>query len=364
MYHLGLQAAALVSARVPSAAAHFVPPIPQFSARVVAARCSAVDPFETTLRAVLAEADEIGATNSVKDHLAWIDEKFIPSLGARIDACTDKDEAFKLLAIMEAFEAIYPSSFGIEATAGQVETEQASLDDESEDQQRIDAILQTHWNRFDGTIDDDEESYVDMFDLPEGSSRPYVGERPSAYGEVTRRGARQLFRAMGLRDREGMMPPVVFADLGSGAGRLVAQAWLELPRVEQAIGVELAPSRHRAAVRAWGSVVAAGEAEPTFVRQCAPHAARPMPEFRLASMLETNLTGVTHCYVASLCMADTLLDALWDRIRSSAPSVSTIASLRAFRAAEAHAALSHVTHVQMSWNREGSPGAEVFIYRL
>ena len=65
---------------------------------------------------------------------------------------------------------------------------------------------------------------VDVHDLPTGAPRPFVGERPSAYGEVTPQGARRLFAAMGLRPQEIANADAMFFDLGSGAGRLVAQA--------------------------------------------------------------------------------------------------------------------------------------------
>ena len=114
----------------------------------------------------------------------------------------------------------------------------------------------------------------------------------------------------------------MFYDLGSGAGRLVAQAWLELP-VARAVGVELAPSRHAAALRAWRGASTGAE-----VRQLR---AEGGPEFRLASMLETDLADATHVYVASLVMGDELLDALWRRLEA-APALEAVATLRRFRA--------------------------------
>ena len=61
--------------------------------------------------------------------------------------------------------------------------------------------------------------------------------------------------------------PRVFIGLGSEVGGLVAQAWLQLVGtrssgaiIQRAISVELAPSRHVTAERAWASVVAAGDA--------------------------------------------------------------------------------------------------------
>ena len=260
----------------------------------------------------------------------------------------------------------------------------------------MDEVLSAHWRRFDGVVEEEEEDYVDRFDLPEGAARPDVDARPSAYGEVTRSGARQLFEAMGLRNAPLASPRGhVFVDLGSGAGRLVAQAWLELPALESAIGVELAPSRHRAAVRAWRSAAgsaavarrrpgtsqgwkrgseaagtlagAGGEADAaTDVETGAEAGVGAGVEFRLGSMLDADLTSATHVYIASLCMGDELMDALWARLRdrspAGAPHVEVVASLRAFRGAEAASALSHVARVECTWSRQGSPGQEVYVY--
>ena len=54
----------------------------------------------------------------------------------------------------------------------------------------------------------------------------------------------------------------VFVDLGSGVGRLVAQARLELPpeRMARCVGVELSPSRHDLATSGWASLTADGAA--------------------------------------------------------------------------------------------------------
>ena len=54
----------------------------------------------------------------------------------------------------------------------------------------------------------------------------------------------------------------MFVDLGSGVGRLVAQARLELPpeRMARCVGVELSPSRHDLATSGWASLTADGAA--------------------------------------------------------------------------------------------------------
>lgn len=148
----------------------------------------------------------------------------------------------------------------------------------------IDRLLARHWRRFDAVLDDDEEAFVDRHGLPAGAAAPPLGHGSSAYGEVTRVGARQLFAAFGL-DSGGRH--CSFADLGSGTGALVAQAWLELPYLERSVGVELSPTRHAAATRSWGRL-AADDSAAELLR-------RPgEPEFTLGSMLECGLCGLTH----------------------------------------------------------------------
>jgi len=80
------------------------------------------------------------------------------------------------------------------------------------------------------------------------------------YGEVTPTGVRQLLEDMELLQINGMdgkddsNTPIVFYDLGSGEGKLLAQVLLErllLSRDSRAIGIELHPARHAMAVKSW-----------------------------------------------------------------------------------------------------------------
>jgi hypothetical protein len=267
----------------------------------------------------------------------------------------------------------------------------AEIDTKASLTEEVDRIIKMHWRLTDGVIDEGSEIQIDMHGLPEGSPRPFVGERASAYGEVTRVGARVLFAAMGLchappaelsmsgetlggfpmdglpmsgfdvtRDRKSGSR-ASFVDLGSGAGRLVAQAWLELPdTVERAIGVELAPGRHAAAVRAWKSVCAADDA--SALRNDGGD-----PEFVLGSMFNADLSAATHVYVSSLCMSDTLLDQLWAYLTQPgiAPHLEVVASLREFRSPKAATDLVGSVEVPMTWNRTGGRrGTPVFVYKL
>ena len=96
----------------------------------------------------------------------------------------------------------------------------------------VDLALSTYWHPSDGWVATDEEAYE--IDQRNNAGNPAAGggghdvaHRSSAYGEATSLGARQLFRHMGMTDDPLDPNPstdaVVFFDLGSGAGRLVAQ---------------------------------------------------------------------------------------------------------------------------------------------
>ena len=291
--------------------------------------CASHQSVEDTIRAVLLEAECTSPPEAVRIWRERIGNEFIHALGARMDAAADANADFSAeWAVLEALEEADTSS------------------------NEVDELLETCWRRFDGVVDEDEEAFVDMHST-HGTTRPSEGSRASAYGEVTRSGARRLFAEMGLCDRARQ---ACFVDLGSGVGRLVAQAWLELPEsVGRAIGVELAPTRHAAALRAWTRLRESGSA---LLR---PH--QGAPEFVLGSMLDTDLSCATHIYVASLCMNDELLDQLWERLRADAPALEVVATLRAFRAAPLGPE-DRSADIEMTWTPKGGQGTPVFVYQM
>ena len=75
------------------------------------------------------------------------------------------------------------------------------------------------------------------------------------YGELAPAGARRLAARWGLL-QEGHS---TFGDLGSGVGKLVAQAYLEWPGVARAFGVELSKSRAQRALEAWQALLLSDE---------------------------------------------------------------------------------------------------------
>jgi hypothetical protein len=225
----------------------------------------------------------------------------------------------------------------------------------------IGEVLAPHWKKHAGLVEAEEDSFVDL-----RHKTPAELQRdrsfPSTYGEVALHGAPQLFNALGLSEASGAH----FYDLGSGVGRLVVHAWLTMPpnALARAVGVELAPSRHESAVEAWTSLeasLAAGGRDSSLLQPA--HQPAHKPEFRCASMLDTDLSRATHIYVASLCFGEELLGQLWRRLRAYAPRLRVVASLCEFPAAAGAPPPSAVAVVKMTWNKT-RPGNKVFVYRL
>ena len=288
--------------------------------------------FDVALQSILSRADAVGSARiAIEDEFHALDETFIPALTARLNEAQSND---RLWNVMDAIGEVLDRPELMQKTAA-------------------DEIIGRHWRGLDGfwTIDEAEERAVDMDGVAEDSE---TGKRASTYGEITRAGGRQLFFAMGLTAaaaRKGARAPV-FMDLGSGAGRLVVQAWLELAPtsvIQSAVGVELAPSRHAAAEKGWASVVAAGDAPPAAALAEAGVTAAA-PSLLLDSILEVDLSQATHVYVASLEMSDELLDALWLRLCDEAPRLEVVASIREFRAAGAAQPPTQVVPIAMNWN--------------
>ena len=266
--------------------------------------------FDIALNSILSRADEMGSFKlAVQSEFAALDETFLPALSARLEHKPSE----QLWAVQDAFGEVLFKPELVRTTVS-------------------DDIILQHWRSADDywSIGEDEELTVNTDGLPNGSAPPE--SRASTYGEITRTGGRALFLAMGLTERRAAA--AVFVDLGSGSGRLVAQAWLDLAPaavIRRAVGVELAPTRHAVAQSAWASVVAAGAA-PTAcaVSRAVPRLAKG-PEFVLGSLLEWDLAEATHVYVCSKCLPEHLLDALWVRLRDAAPRLEVVAFVEQVR---------------------------------
>lgn len=199
------------------------------------------------------------------------------------------------------------------------------------------------------------------------------GFEPMTYGEITPNGARTVARA--LRIDSIHIPPVVFADLGSGVGKLVVQAYLEWPCVVQAIGIELAPCRSRCAIESWRNFQASGKVESLragALEMCRFRRRQRLRKLELAScmspvellegdFLEADLTDVTHLYVSSLCLSGGTLRRLAERLTAHAPKLQAVATLRPFRGGLKGFYVAASVSAEMSWSE--LQGTRVTVYR-
>jgi hypothetical protein len=218
-----------------------------------------------------------------------------------------------------------------------------------------------------GVINEDEYSAL-------GKADTYISARPSTYGEITSLGARQLFHGMGmkatLRDFETQSSnDIVFYDLGSGAGRLTVQSYLELSRLVKAVGVELAPTRHSAAVQAWERLVASGEAkrvrrmglrknENKDDKGCA------QLEIHQGDLFSLNISDATHIYASSLCFTDGMMAKLAAKLSSEAPKLQSVASLKHFPPGTLFGIGTPYSElVEMSWTKTQGQGCSVYFYK-
>jgi len=78
-------------------------------------------------------------------------------------------------------------------------------------------------------------------------------QRVMTYGEVTTLGVRQILHSMFPPSSSPV--PATFVDLGSGTGKIPAQAFLENGNVVRAVGVELGEDRYKIGIRSWDQIV-------------------------------------------------------------------------------------------------------------
>ena len=213
----------------------------------------------------------------------------------------------------------------------------------------VDSVLVKLWQDADGfDATPSEKSLVD----DEPPLDPYkVQPKPSTYGEITSLGARQLFHHMGLLNTMSKTYDVVFVDLGSGAGKLVVQAYLELERLRRAVGIEAVPSRHDAAVRAREKLVKTREVA----------LANGSLELVQGDLFEMDLSDATHVYAASLCFTDDMMDRLTQKLATEAPRLRCAATLKAFPE-ETLGKPSFSEFLEMSWTKPFGHGCQVYFY--
>mmetsp|Transcript_16673 Transcript_16673/g.30332 ORF Transcript_16673/g.30332 Transcript_16673/m.30332 type:complete len:392 (-) Transcript_16673:22-1197(-) len=218
---------------------------------------------------------------------------------------------------------------------------------------------------------------------------------PSTYGEITELGARQLFWYMKLLRNDDNMEGtttttkassssssasnVQFYDLGSGAGKLVLQTYMELPCLTRAVGIELAPSRHDLAIQAYNTLqqdtTASGSSSSNSQTQSIlDHARAKIPnyeprdavvEFQQGDIFESKVIHkATHIYVSSLCFpSDTMQRLAESIIRSEARScLKCLATLQPCELLQDTFGPPRMECVEMTWTKPTGQGCPVYFY--
>lgn len=191
------------------------------------------------------------------------------------------------------------------------------------------AVIDRCWTELDGDV---------ISDASQASVIRASGSHAHHYGECLYDGARAIFEALELS------PGAVFADLGSGVGKLTVQAYCETP-IAAALGVELAKERHDKAVEGWRRL--RDEARPIRERHSSFDEASV--RFVCDDIFNVDLDDVTHCYAANL-----LFDALANRklaeLFDSLPRLRRVATLERLDFMPDHFTL-RMTQAAMTWNR-------------
>ena len=216
---------------------------------------------------------------------------------------------------------------------------------EFKERQAVNEILDSCWNADDGF---DESTIL-------GDRSDNKPPKPSTYGEITRTGSRQLFFHMDMTidSKRKSKNRMVFADLGSGAGKLVTQAALELKFLSRATGIELSPSRHRAALRAWNKVQ---KHDPSRHQSILTSSVEV--EFIEGDLLQADISNVTHIFVSSLCFTNEMIGMLEVKLIKEAPKLECVASLKKF---PNMGYPNSVHYLEMSWTKPF--GLPVYFYK-
>ena len=235
----------------------------------------------------------------------------------------------------------------------------------SEQRLAISNLLDSNWEEYEGyeIPSHEKEAVLDPINtISDGNDHQQFDA--FTYGEITELGARQLFYSMNLygnnpkeNNNNNQHQPILFYDLGCGVGKLVIQAYLEIPRLVQTVGVELAPSRYRVAKDTWKSI----QSLATQIRNMGRQPYDASVDLQQGDLHDTNLSMATHIYVASLCFSDDMMERLGEKISLEAKALQCIATLKEFPSRfERNLGKPKVSYVEMSWTRPY--GAQVYFY--
>mmetsp|Transcript_9205 Transcript_9205/g.13689 ORF Transcript_9205/g.13689 Transcript_9205/m.13689 type:complete len:338 (+) Transcript_9205:85-1098(+) len=209
-------------------------------------------------------------------------------------------------------------------------------------------------------IPQNEVELIDQTNNSNGS-----GHNPSTYGEVTSLGARQLFHYMEMIgnnfDNERK---IHFIDLGSGNGKLVVQAYIEIPGLIKAEGIELSPSRHSVAINSWNNIedeAKCARSQTLDLYGCSNYGEAKVQLFQ-GDLFEMNISQASHIYIASLCFTDSMMMSLARKCGEEGSKIVCIATLKPLPEFESYGFVEDIKYVEMSWTKPKGMGGIVYFY--
>jgi len=203
-----------------------------------------------------------------------------------------------------------------------------------------------------------------------------TGHNPATYGEITELGVRQLIHYMKMLSNDDhndiqkeKVSKLHFIDLGSGSGKLVVQAYLEIPHLIRVEGIELAPARHEIALQAWEKV----ENEAKDIRGLLKDIHRG-DKLRLldaklnllhGDLFQLDISTATHIYVASLCFTDEMMNLLSAKVIKEGTNLQCLATLKPFPNTfeDVSCFKEEIRYVEMSWTAPRGQGGIVYFYK-
>jgi hypothetical protein len=216
-----------------------------------------------------------------------------------------------------------------------------------EDQDHRDAVSQVlakGWRESDGYV------------IPPEEERKGFLDDASTYGEITQHGSRQVFRHMKLREPFG--ETIAFLDLGSGVGRLVAQAYMELPRLVSSIGIELSSTRHDLATQSWEAVKEEANHVRAMKERVVENASLKLVQ---GDFFGFDITKVTIIYVSSLCFSENMMERLGEKLVCEGSLIQHVATIKRFPSKfETRLGKPEAFFIEMTWSQP--QGAQVYFY--
>lgn len=153
-----------------------------------------------------------------------------------------------------------------------------------------------------------------------------------SYGEILYASVHKLLTFVVLSEQD------IFADLGSGAGKVAAQVFLSSP-VREAIGIEIRPEFHKQAILA---------SERIYRELACFYEGDRKLTYLLGSFFECSFSNATVVFLNSTCYTQTMLDALGDLIEAQS-SIRAVYSLRPLNTLQ-RLSIKKAIRIECSWD--------------